>query len=670
MRRLRIMIQKLFLLSLCSFLAISLSAQKYTTKKTVSGKAKKSFEKAKQYAFERQYDRAMHELDRILEKDPTFIDALIDRAEIHFDQKRYAVAEKDFETAMAIDPAYNPRVFYILALAELKQKKPLEAAKHFEQYAESETRNEERKAKALRYRDNALFADHALKNPVPFQPKSLGANINTQYSEYLPSFTADSETLIYTARTPFRGRDNRLQEQEDFFIAKKVNGGWTKGQPLEGVNTPLSEGAQSVSADGRFLVFTGCNRKEGYGSCDIYFSEYKNDRWTSPKNIGGTINSKAWESLPSLSADGRTMYFTSERASSIGGKDIYVTYRDDNGNWSKPKNVGAPINTTEDDQSPFIHPDGKTLYFMSMGHPGMGNYDLYFSRLDENNQWATPTNLGYPINTKANEGALTVSLDGKTAYFASDLTSLKEGETTAFTSGTSRSDTDIYSFDLYPEARPLPVTYVKAKVKDVETKKDLIAQVEFIDLENGTTHTSSETNEYGEFLVVLPMGKDYALNVSKKRYLFHSENFGLAESNSLTDPFLLEIDLVPIKEKSTVDATIIKAKPIILKNVFFATASAELLDASLIELQRLKQLLEDNNNLKIQINGHTDNVGSETANQTLSTDRAKAVYNYLIESGIAAKRLRYKGFGESMPIESNDTKAGRQSNRRTEFEVF
>jgi outer membrane protein OmpA-like peptidoglycan-associated protein len=261
-------------------------------------------------------------------------------------------------------------------------------------------------------------------------------------------------------------------------------------------------------------------------------------------------------------------------------------------------------------------------------------------------------------------------LDGKTAYFASDQKNVGKLEQSAFDSGRSVNGTDIYSFELYPAIRPQPVTYVKAKVRDANTQQDLIAEVDFVDLATGQTHTKSLTNEKGEFLVVLPIGKDYALNVAQQKYLFHSENFALAESNSLTEPYLLNIDLIPIQEKENNDSLIAKAKTVILKNVFFATGSADLLDASLTELNRLKNLLVENPNLNIQINGHTDNVGSDSANQTLSTNRAQAVYRFLIENGIAASRLRFKGFGESQPIATNDTEAGRQENRRTEFEAF
>ena len=365
------------------------------------------------------------------------------------------------------------------------------------------------------------------------------------------------------------------------------------------------------------------------------------------------------------------IYFTRGRSyQENDSKDIYVSQRLENGDWSQPKKLSAAVNTDDGDQNPFIHPDGQTLYFMSKGHPGMGGYDLFVTRKDENGAWQTPQNLGYPINTPSNEGALTISLDGKTAYFARDQSQLVAGEASAFDVAKPGNGTDIFSFELHPDVRPQPVTYVKAKVRDANTQRDLIAEVDFVDLKTGKTHTKSLTDEAGEFLVVLPMGKDYALNVAKQKYLFHSENFALAESNSLTEPYLLNIDLIPIEEKSNSETPIAKAKPVILKNVFFATGSAELLDASLLELNRLKDLLVENPNLNIQINGHTDNVGSDNDNQTLSTNRAKAVYDFLIKNGITANRLRYKGFGESQPIATNDTEEGRQSNRRTEFEAF
>ncbi|MEL6924644.1 MAG: OmpA family protein [Bacteroidota bacterium] len=491
---------------------------------------------------------------------------------------------------------------------------------------------------------------------------SLGTNLNTNQAEYLPSFTADGETLIYT---------RVVRGQEDFYYSTMENGEWLAGLPLTAINTPASEGAQSISANGKIMVFTACSRKDGLGECDLYYSEVRNNRWTPPANMGEPINTRGWESQPALSADGSILYFASRRPGGLGSIDIWRSERKADGKWTEPINVGAPINTPMEDKAPFLHHDGQTLYFMSEGHPGMGGHDLYLSRKNTDGSWSEPKNLGYPINTKGHEGALVISLDGRKAYFSTNqkYTETDEGIYSAAVKG---NETDIYSFDLYEDVRPLPVTYVKATVKDAETKKALVASVEFVDLATGQVQANAYTDKEGEFLVCLPLGKDYALNVAKKQYLFHSENFALSNNSQLDKPYLLDIALQPIKLDVATDqpSEVTAAKPVVLKNVFFDTGSNVLQSTSFIELQKLAQLLKENTTLRIQINGHTDDVGSDTDNQKLSENRAKAVYQYLLEQGIPEGQLSYKGFGETQPIADNTTEAGKQANRRTEFIII
>lgn len=631
----------------------------YLTRKTASEKLKKTYKKGIKYSRAGENEKALKEFSKALKKEPTFIDAQIQWSAIHYDMKNYEVAEQGFEKVIQIDSFYKKKVFYTLALAEMRMKKFDEAIVHFENYIAADPNNDILEKKSKKHIANSRFMKMAYANPVPYEPKSLGENINTKNPEYLPSLTADGKQLIYTAR---------LYGQEDFIMSTKKDGVWQKGIPLNGVNTEQNEGAQSISADGKFLVFTACNRKDGYGSCDLYYSEIRDGRWTPAANIGSPINSRGWESQPSISADGRAIYFTSSRKGGQGGKDIWVSYRQKDGKWGRPQNLGDIINSPYDEQSPFIHPDNQTLYFMSDGHPGMGGHDLFFARKKNEKEWFTPKNLGYPINTEAGEGALVLSLDGKTGYFASDTKNVKTDES-VFDSGTKGGHTDLYSFELYKEARPQPVTYVQAYVYDLETKKKLSAKIDFVDLNSGETYASSFSDQDGEFLVCLPMGKNYALNISKEKYLFHSENFSLEKTQSLNNPFLLKIGLQPIKEKP-VSAEVepeATSPPVVLRNVLFETGSAELKPESLFELNQLLQLLEKNSTLKIQINGHTDNVGSDENNLTLSTNRAKAVKDFLIKNGILASRLSHKGYGETKPIDSNDTEWGRQNNRRTEF---
>ena len=306
-----------------------------------------------------------------------------------------------------------------------------------------------------------------------------------------------------------------------------------------------------------------------------------------------------------------------------------------------PVDLGDSINTKDTEMAPFIHPDDLTLYFTSNGHPGMGGLDLFYSRKDENGFWGKPVNMGYPINTYADEITLVVNAGGDLAYISSD----KLG---------GKGKQDIYSFKLYKEAQPLKVTYFKGIVFNKETKKRLEAKFELIDLTSGKVVIESRSDPVnGEFLVALPTNKDYALNVSKTGYLFYSDHFALKGENSKARPFIRDIPLQEIGIGETV----------VLKNIFFDTDKYELKPESRSELENLINLLQTNGKIRIEISGHTDNAGTAVYNLTLSKNRAKAVYDYLVEYGISAGRLSYEGYGLTKPIDTNETEQGRANNR-------
>jgi outer membrane protein OmpA-like peptidoglycan-associated protein len=359
------------------------------------------------------------------------------------------------------------------------------------------------------------------------------------------------------------------------------------------------------------------------------------------------INTAAWETQPSISADGTTLYFVSNRPGGIGNADIWVSKKDKDDSWGAPVNLREPVNTPQDEMSPFIHPDGNTLYFASKGHPGLGGSDLFLSRLNAAGKWQEPVNLGYPINSYADEIGLLVNPAGETAY----ISSTQKGGFGGF---------DIYYFTLPTEFRPSPVTYVRGIVTDAENDMPLAANFELINLETAQTEikeTSSPDN--GSFLLCLKPGKDYGLNVSKPRYLFYSQHFALTEIKEAGNPFIINIKLQKIKSGSTT----------ILNNIFFNTDSYALLDRSKSELERLVAFLKLNPTIKIKVSGHTDNQGDDNLNMKLSENRAKAVVNYLISAGISPDRLTYIGYGETTPIDTNQTLEGRAKNRRTEFKI-
>ncbi len=630
-------------------------AQDYVTKKTASSKALKAFEKGREYVNANDLGKAAFEFEKAIKAQANFVDAHLFWADVQKEKGNFDQAEKGFLKVIELAPDYKPKVFYALGMMQLRRQHYDKAAGNLATYLTKPIRTESFRKKVELYLANAKFGAVAIKNPVPFDAKNMGTAVNSSDMEYWPSISVDGETFVFT---------RQIKGNEDFWVSVKKEGEWqpavNMGKPI---NTPSNEGDQTLSADGRDLAFTVCNRAGDLGKCDIYLSEKKGGNWTKPKNIGAPINSAAWESQPSLSADGSSLFFIRADDGRAPDSDIYESKRQSNGKWSTPKKLGTQVNTIYAEEAPFLHPDGQTLYFVSNGHPGMGGSDFYLSRKQADGSWGEAINLGHPINTAGKEFSIIVSFDGETGYFSSD----KEG---------GKGTLDIYSFPMPKAIRPQPATYVKAMVYDVETKKRLVANVEFNELASGLTHAKSITNEQGEFLICLPLGKDYALNVAKKKYLFHSENFALKDNASRDEPYILEIGLQPFREKvvaapsPTTTTPVVKSKPIVLKNVFFETASAELLDVSITELNKLRDLLVDNPSMRIRLNGHTDNVGSDMDNQDLSTRRAKAVMDYLIKQGIEASRLNYKGFGEHKPIDTNETKEGRANNRRTEFEIL
>ncbi len=621
-------------------------SQQYVTSQSAKKGQVKWLDKAKASARAERFDQSLLQLNKLLAKTPNFIDAHILKAQVLYELEDLQAAKASYLEIVALAANYYPNAFYQLAVTTWKLDDFESTINYANRFLQTNPRSPQLIKQAERYLENAQFAVKATKNPLRFEPQPMPYGIiNTDELEYLPYISADQKKLVFT---------RRINGQEDFYLSEKMNNEWQIAQPIAPINTPQNEGSLTISADGKTWIFGASGRADTKGGYDLYISEWREGIFPPPINMGAAINTSYRERQPSLSNDGKMLLFESNRPGGLGGSDIWVSHRRADGSWSDAKNIGAPINTPEDDESPFLHPDGKTLYFMSKGNPGMGGFDLYKSQLQEDDTWSNPINLGYPINTKADEGAIVVTLDGTTAYFTS---SQKNGK-----------GTDIFYFELPAAIRPTPVTYVRATVKDATTQKAIPnAKASFINLKTAQTHLSATTDADGEFLVVLPIGYDFSLNVSSNDYLFYSEYFALVQSSPLDAPFELEVLLYPIPLEK---AQIMVSKPVILKNIFFETNSAKLLSSSLIELERLYELLSSQTQLRIQINGHTDNVGNEQDNLTLSQDRAKSVYDFLLQKGIAAQRLRYKGFGETQPIDSNETELGRRNNRRTEFEVI
>lgn len=491
---------------------------------------------------------------------------------------------------------------------------------------------------------SAQFAKNAKQNPVAFVPKNLGPKINSEQSEYYPSITADNEWLYFTVNDAKSRYPN-----EDIYAAKFENGEWQERKVLEKVNTQdYNEGAHSITQDGRYLFFAS-NRRDlnANGMMDVYIAKKVGDKWQSPVNMGRIINSRNWESQPIITADSKTIYFVRKSDDGIGGSDIYYSTIGEDGKFGEPMNIGAPINTMADEQRPYLHPDGKTMYFSSNGHPGMGESDIFKSTLNEDGTWSEPVNLGYPLNSKEDEYGLYVAADGKTGFISSD----REG---------GYGQQDIYSFEMPELARPNIVVSVKGKVFDAENKEALKAGIKIIDVANGEVYKSlSSDNVSGEFLVTLPSGKNYIFQANATSYLPFSENFSL-KNKAANSIYVIEAPMQKIEI----------GKEFILKNIFFDAGKFELQEESKTELNVLVAYMQENSTIKLEIGGHTDNDGTESANQLLSEKRAKAVYDYLLSQNISANSLTFKGYGESKPLVENNTAVNKARNRRTAFKII
>ena len=624
---------------------------KYTTKNT---KAIKNYETALKYYDARNNMDAESELLKAIKLDDKFIEAHMLLADIYSDVKLYDASIKEYRKAISLDDHFYTKNYLLVGKVELYVGKYSEAKEDFESFLlcrDIDIVNEQR---AKGYLEQSKFALNQIANPVPFDPINLGPNVNSAASEYYPEITLDDITLLFT-------RDvidtlNPKQSQEDFFISEYDTASWGKAYNIgPPVNTEMNEGAPAFSPDGRFIIFTACEKydeyganRTGFGSCDFFYTKKVGKSWSVPENIGQPVNSGAWETQPSISSDGKTLYFIRGSKGNHNNSDIYYSTRKDDGTWSDPVNIGDEINTPLREESVFIHPDNKTLYFSSEGLMGMGGFDLYMSKKDSLGHWGKPVNLGYPINSCGNETSLFINAKGELAYFSSD----RKG---------GYGKLDIYSFKLYDKIKPEPVNYLKGIVFDNENRSKLEAKFELINLHTGQIAIQSTSDPLtGEFLVCLPTDNDYALNVSRDGYLFYSENFSITGLHSNTEPYIKNVPLKKIKIDEVV----------VMKNIFFDTDKFDLKEESKIELGILITLLKNNPTLKIEISGHTDNVGEDKYNMTLSQNRAKSVYDYLIQNGINQNRLTYKGYGETKPIDVNTTEQGRANNRRTEFKVI
>ncbi|WPP51340.1 OmpA family protein [Catalinimonas niigatensis] len=638
-----------FLISVFSVSLISAQgSQQYTTK---SKKAIKYYVESTNYFIRRQYNPALELLQAAVKKDGSFAEAHLRMSKIYMamgDESQVQHHLQKVVKAQYNNPSFS-EAHVLLAEKYFDQSAYQEARKLVNHIIGMEKANRLMQEEARYLLANIDFTEKNIDKPVEFSPKPLGGGLNQLGLQYFPVLTVDQQSMIFTGR-----RGTMPQYDEDIYISKKQpDGQWSRPESLsDNINTRANEGTCTVSADGRTLIFTACQEGNGFGSCDLFISYKIGEEWSMPKNMGNKINGKSWESQPSLSADGNTLYFVSDRKGGQGRRDIYVTYRNEQGEWCSAENLGKDINTPRDEVSPFIHVNGQTLYFASEGLPGFGKFDLYVS--EKNGQsWTKPKNLGYPINTKEDQASLFITADGKDAYYSHEQ---RQGDHYA--------SSIIYTFVIPQEIRVTNrSSYVEGTVYDAVTKKPLGAKVELMDLNQQKKISDVNSDpKNGDYLMVLTEGSEYALYIDREGYLFQSLTFNYSEKSlqSVAKPLHIDVYLQPIT----------KGTETVLNNIFFDVDKYEIKEISQPELNKVASFLRDNPEIRITINGHTDNQGSAEYNLELSSKRAKAVYDYLVQAGIDQERLQSRGYGQSKPVTSNDTEEGRQKNRRIAFEIL
>ncbi|MCC2544949.1 OmpA family protein [Hymenobacter sp. BT175] len=614
-------------------------------------KARHLYEKAQEQARNRDFVKAIETLTVLNEKFPSMGEPYLMKGSLLKTMGENRRAYEAYKEGLSKIPYDATRTldYYLLAELSITLGDYQTAAMGYQNYLKAAPKGQRNTIRAQRQLINCEFAVKAMTKPVSVVPERLGSPLNTFRYQYFPALTADSRFLLFTARP-------NVQSDEDLFLSQ-LNKDGSMGAPVpisNAINTPYNEGAGTISGDGKTLVFASCDRPNAVGNCDLYISRRTGNAWSKPQNLGYSVNSPEWDSQPTLSADGRTLYFTSTRRGGKGQEDLYVTTMQPNGIWTAARNLGEPVNTPGKDMAPFIHASGTTLYYVTDGLPGMGGLDVYRCELNTG-KWAAPVNMGYPFNTFENEASVFITSDNRRGFC-----SRSRAEKAGVAPERDRP-VELFGFEVAPEMRARESsTFTQGRVFDAVTKKPIQADVQLYDLQTDELVqyvTSDPVN--GDYTVVLNEGRQYAMYAAADKYLMKSLSFDYSDKRRF-NPLTLDLYLSPVKTGNN----------IVLNNLFFDTKEYELKRNSRTELNRLVQFMQQYKAIKVEISGHTDDVGADADNMTLSQNRARSVYDYLVQKGIAASRLHFKGYGETRPLAPNDSEDARQQNRRIEIKIL
>jgi outer membrane protein OmpA-like peptidoglycan-associated protein/tetratricopeptide (TPR) repeat protein len=612
-------------------------------------------------------------LMRAIRVDSGFVDAFYLLAEIEVQNaealkesvlelkpnSHYRKAELYFRKITEICPSFQDYIsFFYLGEFYIKQKDYKQSKQFLQVFIDNNSGSYEELKASKSYLEDIKLYYKILNNPVPFNPMIVKGP-STSNDEYLPVLSPDGEYIFYTRNIKKQGaRMDEMEESEALMFGKRIKNDsceeFSEGTLMPPpFNKGNNQGGASITIDNQHFFLSVCNYQRteysSYKNCDIFVSDFEDGAWTPLRNLGPNINgNNSWEGQPSITAEGNILYFASARLGGFGGIDIYRSIKDSAGRWEKAENLGPVINTSADDKTPFIHSDGQTLYFSSNGRVGMGNFDIYYSQLQEDKAWSAPINIGSPINTPNDDLGLIVSSNGKKMYFASNQFSGIGGW-------------DLFSADLYKEARPQKVLFVKGQVTDTIGKGLSNANVELQNIRTLKLTKGLIDPETGKYAVATSASEDdeYLMTFKRKGFFYNSKYIKPNE-RLFQGPSTMDIELKPVKSGAKIK----------LENIYFETNSANIEKIGKLSLDIFVEFLQVNPMLKIVIYGHTDNVGNDRSNMNLSIRRAQAVQDYLLTNGISLSRINFKGFGETRPVESNLTRKGRAANRRTEFVVI
>ncbi|MCX6267257.1 MAG: OmpA family protein [Bacteroidetes bacterium] len=621
----------------------------------LSKKTEKIYQEGIEYLRSGNYNLAGQQMRAVINQEPGCVDAFFVLGLVNFKKQdnNFREAEKNFLKVVALCPGYDVYAYFYLGEIYYGMENFGLAVLNLKEFLRDvdKIKNDEDYNRAVELLKYSSFYVEMIGKPVPFEPKVV-EGISTPLNEYLPILSPDNQMALFTREIKIDPSKNSLVQKirikEKFLYSiRKENGEFDAGEEMpEPFNINDNEGGATVSADNNTLCYTVCkfDRVKKYLNCDIYMSENQGGEWSQIQSLSDKINLPgSWESQPSISADGNVIFFVSDRPGGFGGYDIYRSVKNQTGQWGTPVNLGPLINSKGNEKAPFIHPDGKTLYFSSDGLMTLGGYDIFYAKIDPAGSWSKPENIGYPINSADDEVGFFVSTDGTKGFL---------------NKYNGRRGWDLYSFDLYDAARPERVLFIKGNVKSESSTEPLKARIELKNIETKSIREIPMDTLTGNYVAVAPFNSDYIMTVKKADHVYESKYISKVDSVFKTQA-RIDIEMKPIELN----------KSYRINDIYFPFNSFILTLESKIVLDQLLDFLNENQSISIQVQGYTDNIGNDAGNIKLSENRAQSVYNYLIEQGISATRLTYKGFGKSMPVASNDSEEGRAKNRRTVFVI-